>query len=296
VRKGADRPNGVNAMFPGRHAMIEVPWARVPTRKVVLEAGRTLRVGSTSRADFVIPNDVQMSAAHFALSWDGERCRLTDLASAKGTLLDGVRVAAGEVKSGAWIRAGATDVSVYLEEATPPWETPAPMPTAEKERALAVLSAEEAPLFAVLDASRDLRVLQLMRESVEEYQSLYEGVKGHALALTAPYLVRLPRGSRLLRRLVLEAFGRRWGMFLTCWRPFKEVRRHLRRFLLVEDDQTGKKMYFRFYDGKVLGAFLPTCTLRQRQDLFGEIGAFLLEREDGSMWRHVVGQSEGERC
>jgi len=267
--------------------MLEVMWARVPTRKKVLEPGQRLRVGSTSHADLAVPGDRQMSPAHFALSWDGERCRLTDLGSAKGTWLNGQLVSEGEVTNAGWIKAGSTTFSVYFENATPPLVEADTTPA--KVRALDTLEAEEAPLFAVVDASRDLRVLELLRESAEEYQSLYDGLKGHALAHVAPYLVRLPAGSRLLQRLVLETLGKRWGLYLTCRRPFTEVRRHLRRFLIVEDDKTGKKMYFRFYDPKVLAAFLPTCTLRQRQDMFGEIETFLLEQEDGTLRRAVFG-------
>jgi hypothetical protein len=37
--------------------------------------------------------------------------------------------------------------------------------------------AERAPMFAILDAARDDRILELARQSVEAHQSLYEGVQ-----------------------------------------------------------------------------------------------------------------------
>ena len=66
--------------------------------------------------------------------------------------------------------------------------------------ALDALIELDRPLYAVLDAARDDRVLTVVRESVEEYRSLYEGIEGEALAHVAPYLVSPPKGSRLLRR------------------------------------------------------------------------------------------------
>ena len=105
------------------------------------------------------------------------------------------------------------------------------------------------------------------------------------LAHCAPYLVALRPDSGLLERLVREGWGARWGIFFACARPFKDVRRHLRRFLLVEDDVTAEKYYFRFYDPRTLRVFLPSCTPRQRADFFGEIACFFAEGERGELRR-----------
>jgi hypothetical protein len=231
-----------------------------------------------------------MSAIHCELRWDGTTCRITDR-SLDGTLLNGERVTEGEVKNGAWIRVGGTVLSVYLERATPPRGdsglkgdgtdrlTPA--------QAAALGALEKAPgnLFAVLNAARTLRVIEVLRESVEPYRSLYEGIKGDALAMQAPYLVSLPAGSPLLEQLVLEGWGRRWGIYLTSERPFDEVRTQLRRSLMVHNIQNGERMYFRFYDPKMLRLVLSTCGVRQREQIFGEIAAFLVEGKDGEVVR-----------
>ncbi|WP_437498388.1 DUF4123 domain-containing protein [Sorangium sp. So ce1099] len=277
-------------MSGGRRAIVEVRWAKVPVRKVVIEPGGTLRIGRTERADLVVPDDRSMSAVHCELRWDGATCRVTDR-SREGTLLNGEPVQEGEVKNGGWIRAGGTVISVYIEGTTPPraesglkGDGTDRLSPAQQE-VLAALQAEPAPLFAVLDAARTLRVIEVLRESVEEYRSLYEGIKGEALAMQAPYLVRLPSGSRLLEQLVLEGWGKRWGIYLTCRRPFDEVRRQLRRITMVHNDQTGERMYFRFYDPRMLRLFLPTCGMRQKEQIFGEIEAFLVAGRDGELLR-----------
>src|SRR5262249_54263324 len=116
------------------------------------------------------------------------------------------------------------------------------------------LRATTLPLFAVLDAARNPMVLALLFQAKDRWQSLYEGVEGDRLAAAAPYLVQLPKPSPLLETLARDA----WGIYLTCDQPFEAVRKHLRRFLLVTDEE-GEELYFRYYDPRVLRVYLPTC-------------------------------------
>jgi len=161
--------------------------------------------------------------------------------------------------------------------------------------ALEALRAEGEPLFAVLDSARDPRVLKLLEQSEEEYESLYEGPEGEQLAAVAPYLVRLSWDSALLQPLVHGGWGRNWGVFLTSTLPFMETRRHLRKFLKVQDEKMRKRMYFRFYDPRVLRVFLPSCSPEQRMEFGGPLGTFLLEDEKGKLLRFKVGSPGGAR-
>jgi hypothetical protein len=83
----------------------------------------------------------------------------------------------------------------------------------------------------------------------------------------------------------MEGWGRRWGIYLTSLRPFKEVRTQLRRHLMVEDEESRRRMYFRYYDPATLRVFLPSCTPRQAVELFGPLRAFFAEGEDGEVLR-----------
>lgn len=278
-------------MSSDRRAILEVQWVEPPppARRAVLEAGCVLRVGRTELSDFRVPNDRWMSGVHFELSWDGARCRLRDRQSHEGTWLNGEKVGEADVASGAWIRAGQTLFMVFFEGTA---QRSLPMDSPEvgdaKARALAGLRAEPAPLFALLDAARDARVRELLRTSVEPHQSLYDGVLGSALADVAPYLVRLPKESALLEALVREGWGRSWGVYLTSEKPFEQVRRHFRRMLKVEiEAEAGRtqRVYFRFYDPRVLGDFLPLCNARQWEEMFDGIGAFVMDGEGGEVVR-----------
>lgn len=297
-----------------QRVILEVSLGPLQGTRKVLSPGEKLRVGRRERADLVVPDDL-MSAPHFEIAWDGARCTLQDLQSQKGTFLGGQKVKAAELGNASWIRAGGSDFFLFFEEATPaPVDREEELLDADEddvdpatahwlrlhrgkkkdalkarearaEAALEALRKAPGPLFAVLDAARSDRILTLLQESVETYRSLYEGIPGDALAHVAPYLVSLPQGSRLLERLVREGWGKRWGSFLTCRRPFKDVRRHLRRFLMVADADTRQRFYFRFYDPGVLRSFFPAATERQRVELFGEIETFLVEGERGEVLR-----------
>jgi len=268
---------------PSRRLVVEVRSGPLLGHKRVLEPGDTLRVGRTERADLAFPADDGLSAVHFELSWDGAACRLRDLGSARGTLLSGAPVSAAAVPHGGWIKAGETSLSVHAEAHTPPF-APRIVDRMKADRALRSLVPRAGRLYAVLDAARDSRILVLLRESVDEARSLYEGVKGEALADVAPYLCAFRPGSGLLERLVAEGWGHAFGIFVESGASFKEVRRHFRRFLMVTEDATGARMYFRFYDPRVLRAFLPLATVRQRDILFADVvDAFLCEDEDAHL-------------
>ena len=47
-------------------------------------------------------------------------------------------------------------------------------------------------------------------------------------------------------------------------------------------DEDGKPLYFRYYDPRVLRAFLPTCNADDLKVLFGPVDDYLLESEDGA--------------
>jgi hypothetical protein len=123
-------------------------------------------------------------------------------------------------------------------------------------------------------------VRKLLKTCRDEVESLYDGFQGQLLEEYAPYLVRLPADSSVLEVLAHEGWGRSWGVCLRSARPFKEVRRHFRRFLIVEEEETKEELYFRFYDPRVLRVFLPICTPRQAGLFFEDIGCFLVEDRD----------------
>lgn len=258
---------------PPTHAMLEVKWGKSAYQRHALSPGERIVVGSDADVDFSVPHDDALRKKHFALTWDGEHGQLTALESGADVLLGGEPVSEGQVGHGDWVRAGETNFCVYVEGTTPP-EPPDPPPSEAQingqKDAHERLGAVQAPLYAVLDAARDDRVLVLLQETPGRYHCLYEGAKGEAMADAAPYLAEVPPGSRRFDMLLEEGFGHAWGIWLTSSADFIELRRHLRRFLMVKLEGEAEKVYFRYYDPRVMRSFLPTCEGAQLESWFGE--------------------------
>lgn len=268
-------------MSAPRRLIVEVRSGARIGAKAAVAPGASILVGRTERADLVVDRDAQLSGAHFEITWDGAAATLRDLGSVRGTLLSGGPIeGAVPVPHGSWIKAGETSFSVYFEGFSPLRGEPADPALAA--RALASLVPRVGRLYAVLDAARDERVLELCHESIDETRSLYEGDKGNALEDVAPHLVSFAPGSGLLERLIRDGWGKSFGVFIESRASFKALRRHLRRFLLVEEEDNPQRLYFRYYDPRVLREFLPIATVRQNDEIFADvIDAFVAEGERG---------------
>lgn len=272
-----------SAPLSKRRLILEVRWGLLAHHKVVIEPGQLLRVGRTGSAELALPHDDAMAEAHFEISWDGSHGWVRDLGSHTGTYLEGQREAQGEVFNGSWVRAGSTDFNVYFERTTPPLDSmTSHLPAQEhrgKTHALKLLCAQTSPLYAILDAARNARILELLRDSVEEYRSLYEGPQGDVLEEVAPYLIRLPRQSCLLEALVHEGWGSAWGVFFLCSQSLPDVRRHFRKLLMAEAEGSEGRLYFRFYDPRVLRMIFASSSSQQRSEFLGPIEHFIIEGE-----------------
>jgi hypothetical protein len=267
-------------------------------RFITVPAGTEVIVGRKAPAHFLIEGDLTLSRAHFALTCDPPRCLIRDLGSTAGTFLNGEPITQAEVQQGDIIEAGSTFLIVRIDARTPTTSEFMPSrpaidinldrdgpPTEEiqavddesiLDQVLKHLRSQNEPLFAILDAARDPLVFICLMNCNEQYQSLYEGMKGERLAAAAPYLVSLPPRSLFLETLVREGWGNSWGIYLTCPEPFEAVREHLRRFLTVKTE-AGRELLFRYYDPRVLRVFLPGCLPEELAAFFGSISQVSLE-------------------
>jgi len=134
-------------------------------------------------------------------------------------------------------------------------------------------------VWMIVDAARDSRVFSMLLDSHLEYSCLYSGPLQPELELAAPYLVQLDYDSRATRRLIQQAWGNNWGVFLRSDARLESLRRHLRGLLVVRDTR-GNRLVFRYYDPRVLRPYLPTCTADELRTVFGPIQCFWVEEED----------------
>jgi hypothetical protein len=283
--------------------IVEVRFGPAQGRKGVIEPGGRLVVGRSELCDMAFPNDRDLAAKHFTLTWIDGRCELVDHGSAGGTRLHGELVTRADVLHGGWIRAGQTDLLVHVEGGVARPRTAPRAPAsgdddgldpalrARKERllaeraaaatqALGALRAEAraSRLYAVLDTARSFRIHELLRQHIEPSRSLFDGARGESMSEVAPHIVGpLRADSELLEALLEEGFGARWGIFVATGDNLDATRRHLRRFLIVAREDTGDKLYFRFYDPKVASVFLTSATPRQVSDFLLPFQAVLVE-------------------
>jgi len=135
------------------------------------------------------------------------------------------------------------------------------------------------PLYAVLDGARDPRIRGWVLDTRAPSWCLYRGVLPAAVENAAPWLLRLVPGQPYVEQFFARGWNQSWGTLLACAAPSRELRRHLRRFLRVRTED-GRILVFRYYDPRVLRAYLPTCTPQEIAAFFGPISALVAEAED----------------
>jgi Domain of unknown function (DUF4123) len=133
-------------------------------------------------------------------------------------------------------------------------------------------------LYGILDAARTVDIPFRLRSAKAEYDCLYRGRSAEVLWHVAPYLVRCEQEAEFFRWMLEEGWGDSWGIYLTSAAGLGGLCEHIRQFLLV-GTEGDRELYFRFYDPRVLRAFLPTCTPEETKQLFGPVSCYLMEAE-----------------
>lgn len=278
---GPPRPKGWRPPRPrGVARVLYSPGGRF--RSAILCQAEKKTFGRDERADMQIA-DPQLRGAHFDVLFDGISFHVWEVGGTGKLAINGQPGQIGKVPNAGFVVAGQTTIGLWVEGRTPP--PPESVPAANAKEVIAALAPfrDAGTLYGVFDSARDPRVLVVLNESVEEHASLYEGGEGAALDDVAPYLVKFSPGSQLLERIVSEGWGKAWGVFARSTISPKDVRRHFRRFLMVRDEVTSERLFFRFYDPRVLRDFLPIATPRQQEELLFGMDAMMLESEDGAL-------------
>ena len=130
-------------------------------------------------------------------------------------------------------------------------------------------------VWALLDGARDQRIFYMLRDSGLDYLCLYSGYLPRELQLAAPYMVELIADHEFTRRLIDQAWGNSWGIFVSTHNA-PNLRPHLRKFLRVRNEQ-GQYLLFRYYDPRVLREYLPTCLPDELKQIFGSIECIWME-------------------
>lgn len=134
-------------------------------------------------------------------------------------------------------------------------------------------------LYAILDACDEPRVPAKVHElGTDKAVSLYRGTAQQDYWAIAPYLAIV--NEDLLNWIVESLWDDPWGIFTVSELSLQEVRKHFRRFLMVEDPD-GNDLYFRLYDPRVFTSVIPSLTKPQTEDLFGGIDSVTCQLQPG---------------
>lgn len=132
-------------------------------------------------------------------------------------------------------------------------------------------SPESESTWAILDATNAITIVRYLREMDVEHISLYKGELDDRFWDIAPYLARVDRA--LLDWMRESYWERAWGIVFSSDASLDELRAHFRKFLRVKDMQ-GRSLYFRFYDPRVLAAFLPRCLPGELKEFYGPVSCY----------------------
>lgn len=135
-------------------------------------------------------------------------------------------------------------------------------------------------VYAVLDGASIPEMLTQFTRFQADYICLYRGDLSTEMAKVAPYLVALPPNSDITNWL-LSLVGKHPGIFARTTAPMREMRQHLRKFLMVYDPESNP-VYFRYYDPRVLRTHLPQCNADETKTIFGPISHYFAENEAGN--------------
>ena len=270
-----------------RRGILQVVYGSDAFRKHVLASGTRALVGRGENSDFVL-RDNTLAPRHIEVCWDGIVAQLRTLAAASQMQVRGRPVWRAELRHGEVVQLGDSTLRFLVED----YSNAAIPPSAAADEGHDNISAAMATLknawqnnhlYAVVDAARDRRVLLLLEEAIDDHASLYQGARGRALDCEAPYMVHFSAQSMLLPRWLMASWQRAWGVFLCSAEAPPMVRRTLRRLLMVEAEERRDKLYFRYYDPRVLAQFWPLTTPRQRSEMLRDIDAFFFEDGSGGL-------------
>jgi hypothetical protein len=256
------------------HLFLEVvEGSGVIGRSFWLEAGDICRIGSDPKCEFAFSASA-VAPTTATLLFDGK----------KTTLYAGPEVSIGgrkpepveELGCGDSFRIGEFRIQLRLYPFSLKDCTGSPL-----RELIRWMTPSTGNFYAIYDAARDARVLELLRVGSLKNLSLFDGELRKRMADAAPYLVEIPRDGPALELLIRASWGKGWASFLCTEMSFDAVRSQLRRLLMVRLPNN-TLAYFRYFDPAVLQSLLQGSSLKEWREFYGEIRAFIVETNSES--------------
>ncbi|NDK37075.1 DUF4123 domain-containing protein, partial [Rhodovulum sulfidophilum] len=141
--------------------------------------------------------------------------------------------------------------------------------------AYAFARAEALPgghVFGLIDAACDPLSAVTLEAFPEPARCLIGGGLGEELAGVAPWLVRFDRHGPAWDWFASEAWGRNRGVLMVSNLDLARLKTRLKKPLRVEDeDEDGKRYFFKYYRPNHLNTYLPAMDEAQRRTMFSGV-------------------------
>jgi hypothetical protein len=149
-------------------------------------------------------------------------------------------------------------------------------------------------VFAILDGARNPQIFGSVDAARVERTCLYsvnlrwpgEELPWKLIGVS-PYLVELEKDSDLTPFVLSRGWHDHWGILFHSNAGFKELRRHFRE-LLVVNNHLRRRLMFRYYDPRVLPVYLASCRADELRAFFGPVEDFVVpgaERNTATRYR-----------
>ncbi|MGA2498904.1 MAG: DUF4123 domain-containing protein [Tepidisphaeraceae bacterium] len=144
---------------------------------------------------------------------------------------------------------------------------------------------------AVVDPDFCPQIIAMIEQHRVEHAALLGPHFAPDLLRRSPHLVRLEPFSPFSEWL-LSGWGLSWGIYAVSSASMDALREHFRSLLMVLDP-SGTLLFFRYYDPRVFGVYLPTVNEQEAGAVFGPVESYVFEEEDThAILRFVRGKKQ----
>lgn len=131
-------------------------------------------------------------------------------------------------------------------------------------------TVREESLLICLDGARVQNLAIMLREMKIEHLPLFRESPQENIIHVTPFIARFSPSDVFLHWMTLHPVVLESALFCTSTATLQDTFHHVRRFLLTKDD-TGRQVYFRFWDPRVIEPFLKGATPEERRWFCGPI-------------------------
>ncbi|MFI5379345.1 MAG: DUF4123 domain-containing protein [Tepidisphaerales bacterium] len=132
--------------------------------------------------------------------------------------------------------------------------------------------------WAVVDPDFCPQVTAMIEQHGVEHAALHGRHFAPDLLRRSPCLVAL-EPLMPFSEWLLSGWGRSWAIYAVSRAPLDTLREHFRSLLMVLSP-SGTPLFFRFYDPRVFGVYLPTVNEQEADGVFGPVDSYVFEEED----------------